>query len=210
MTILVENNFDIHPTPVTEDGDTKRLYLRGVYMEAGTKNQNGRTYKIDEIKRAADFINEAARNGRHILGELDHRDSLDIKLENVSHKLLDIDMNGNQAIGNSVVLSTPKGKIAESLISSGVNIGVSSRGSGSVNESTGEVTNFYLSTVDLVATPSCQSAVPKSVWESLDMYRDENEINKLAEAVIHDEKAQLYFQHEMKKFIRNAFQNHKK
>lgn len=207
--ILLEDNFEIKTEAITE-GDAKKLYLRGVFMEAGKKNQNGRVYKTEEIKRAADFINEAANNNRHVLGELDHRDSLDVRLENVSHKILDVKMEGNQAVGNAVVLATPKGKIAESLILSGVNVGVSTRGSGSVNESTGEVENFNIATIDVVANPSCVSAVPNSVWESLQMYHNGSEINKLAEAVLHDTKAQKYFQHEMKKFIQDCFQAHKK
>jgi len=207
--ILIENNFDVHTLEeATKEGND--LYLNGVFMEANKKNQNGRIYRRDEISQAADRMNEAAKQGRHILGEMDHRDDLNVALSNVSHKIVDMKMEGDQAIGKAQILKTPNGQIARSLVESGVNIGVSSRGSGSVNESTGEVSNFNAVTIDIVANPSCQSAVPQSIWERLDMYRNGEEINKLAEAVVHDPKAQKYFTFEVRKFIQDCFQQYKK
>lgn len=212
MAILFEDNFDIITEARMEyegEQEQKKLYLRGVFMEAEKENQNGRTYKYEDIKKASDYMNERANMGRHILGELDHRDEMDVHLQNVSHKILDAEMKGNQVVGNAVILATPNGKIAESLIESGVNVGVSSRGGGKVNQK-GQVENFHFVTVDMVANPSCVSAVPQSIWESLDMYKNGHEVHNLSEAVLHDPIAQKYFQKEMKKFIQETFQKHKK
>lgn len=209
MAILFEDNFDIVTEAFDDDTGSKKLHLRGVFMEAEKENQNGRTYKYDDIKKATDFINERANTGRHILGELDHRDSMEVQLQNVSHKIIDIEMKGNQAVGDAIILETPNGKIAESLIHSGVNVGVSSRGGGKVNGQ-GKVENFHFVTVDMVANPSCQSAVPESIWESLEMYKRGMEVKDLSEAVLHDPVAQKYFEKEIKKFIQETFQKNKK
>ena len=197
--ILTENNFK---NILTEnDSENKKLFLKGVFLEADTRNRNGRIYQHSEISKAADKVMEAANAGRHILGHLDHPSSLEIKLEDVSHKLVSMEMVGNTAIGKAEILTLhPKGKILESLILSGVNVGVSSRGSGEVHPSTGIVEGYDMVTVDTVATPSA-NAYPKSIMEQLDMYQRGFEIDNLAEAVIHDEKAQKYFNDEIQKFL---------
>lgn len=199
--ILIEEYFgDIKPLVETV-GDTKKLYLNGVFAEAVVKNRNGRSYDLHEMKSAADQINESAASGRHILGCLDHPHTLEIKLEEVSHRLMSARMEGNQVICKAEILDKhPKGAIAKALIESGVQLGVSTRGSGQVNES-GVVRNFGFVTVDLVATPSCRSAYPQTIREHLEMYGNGKEIDNLAEAVIHDAAAQKYFLAEMKKFI---------
>ena len=198
--ILVETNFtDV----VTEsDGDKKKMYIKGIFMEAENQNRNGRVYQKQEMQREVDKINAKISNGEDVLGELDHPSTLEVKLENVSHAIRELTMDGTRVYGKAEVLNTPKGQIAQSLLNSGIKIGVSSRGSGSVN---GEnmVENFNLVTVDMVATPSVQSAIPETIWESLEMYKRGGEIMNLAEAIRHDPKAQKYFRDEINKFIKN-------
>ena len=137
-----------------------------------------------------------------MLGQLDHPSgSLEISLKNVSHKIVEMEMKGNQAIGKAEVLEkTQAGSILKGLIESNVRVGVSSRGKGQLNES-GMVSNFHLVTIDAVAVPSAQNAYPESIMESLEAYRRGEIVNDLAEAVIHDPKAQEYFFKEMQKFI---------
>lgn len=199
--ILIEENFnDI----LTESaGDGKKTYLKGVFAEAQIKNRNGRTYNIEEMTREAERINSLAKQGNFVLGELDHPHSLEVKLENVSHKIVECYMQGNQMIGKAEVLDKhPKGAILKALIDSGIRPGVSTRASGRVMESTGEVTGFNLVTVDTVATPSCRTAYPQTIREHLEMYGTKGkEIEYLAEAVTSDEAAQKYFLEEMRKFI---------
>lgn len=201
--ILIEDYFSASPIMESVNGGTeKKLYLRGVFAEAAVKNRNGRIYDRGELEKAVNQINDAAASGRHILGCLDHPNTLEIKLEEVSHRLMNAVMEGNQVICKAEILEKhPKGAIAKALIESGVQLGVSTRGSGTVNESTGAVRNFGFVTVDLVATPSCRSAYPQTIQEQLEYYKKGGELVGLAEAVVHDKAAQKYFQEEMKKFI---------
>lgn len=203
--ILLENKFTDIVTESDEKG--KNLYLKGIFLEAEQRNRNGRIYKRDEILKAVDKVNEAARENRHILGHLDHPNgSLDIKLDEVSHKLIEMHMEGNNAIGKAMIIpSVPKGQIAKGLIEAGIQLGVSSRGSGSVSESTGIVEGFEMVTIDIVANPSAINAYPLSIQESMALYGREKVINDLAEAVIHDDAAQKYFEKEILKFIRECF-----
>ncbi len=198
--ILFEENFDGVVCESVEGG--KKTYLSGVFMEASVKNRNGRIYKPDEMRLQVEKINEAAKQGNFVLGELDHPDNLNLKLENVSHKIVNLRMEGNVVYGKAEVIEGhPKGQILKSLLDAGVRVGVSSRGSGQVNESTGMVSGFNLLTIDAVAVPSCRSAYPETIQEQLEMYKRGNLVNDLAEAVIHDKAAQKYFVAEMAKFI---------
>lgn len=202
--ILIEENFEGVLTESASDG--KKTYLSGIFMESGNKNRNGRIYDSAEMQREVDKINEAAKRGHYVLGELDHPNSLEIKLENVSHKIVEMTMKGNLVYGKAEIIDKhPKGQILKALVDSGVQVGVSSRGSGQVNESTGIVRNFGLVTVDAVATPSCRSAYPQTIQEQLEYYRKGGYVSELAEAVIHDQAAQKYFQAEMKKFIETLY-----
>jgi len=201
--ILYESIFNNIIVETSED--KKKLYLKGVFMEAEQKNHNGRTYQKDQIAGAVNRINEAASQGRHILGELDHpSDSLEVKLSNVSHKITEMSMQGNNAIGKAEILEgTPNGQIAKGLIEAGITLGVSSRGNGSVNESTGIVEVYDFVTVDLVANPSAINAYPTSIRESIEMHKNGYRLIDLAEANIYDEKAQKYFQREIRNFIKS-------
>jgi len=202
--ILIEQNFDRVDTLVesVDNEGGKRFYLSGVFAEAETRNRNRRIYDRKEMMESVSKINEASKLGRHILGELDHPSTLEIKLENVSHRILEARMEGNQVICKAEILEKhPKGAIAKALLESGVQLGVSTRGSGQLNESTGRVSNFNLVTVDLVATPSAHNAYPETLREQLEMHSRGEIVTDLAEAQLHDPLAQKYFQIEIKKFI---------
>jgi hypothetical protein len=200
--ILMEENFDTEVVKESDSGGKPRMYLQGVMAEAEEKNRNGRIYDLKEMQAACDLINTSAAGKRHILGECDHPNTLEIKLENVSHRLMEARMEGNRLICKAEILSeTPKGAILASLVNSGVQVGVSTRGAGQVNESSGKVTNFRFITVDAVATPSCRSAYPETIQEQVEMYSRGEIITDLAEAQAHDPLAQAYFQIEMRKFI---------
>lgn len=199
--ILIEQNFQSEVLHEGE-GPKKKTYLMGVMAEAEKKNRNGRIYDAGEMRLAESKINEAAESGTHILGHLDHPNTLEIQLENVSHRLIHAQMKNNQLVCKAEILENhPKGAIAKSLIDHGVKLGVSTRGSGSVNESTGRVSKYNFVTVDLVANPSCQSAYPESIQEQLMMSKNGNHIIDLSENLNHDPIAQKYFEIEMRKFI---------
>ena len=202
--IITEYNSNGIITEAVNTDEGKKLFLSGIFMESEQKNRNGRTYAKGEIEAAVRKINEAAQQGRHILGELDHPDgSLEVKLQNVSHKITEMRMDGNNAVGKAEIITTvPQGKVAQGLMEAGIQLGVSSRGSGSVSESTGMVEGFNLVTVDIVANPSAINAYPESIAESLQLRRN-GELLNVAEAAIYDSAAQKYFEKEIIKLIRS-------
>lgn len=178
----------------SQDG-SKNIFLSGRFMTGGEKNGNGRIYPVDEISRVVEGAMAKIKAGESILGELNHPDNLSIDLANVSHIITELKMDGNYAVGKAKILNTPSGNIARGLLEGGVRLGVSSRGTGNVVE--GNVSDFNLVTVDIVATPSGPGCYPDMVRESM----GDKKIVSLAEAVVHDPKAQKYFKEEMQKFI---------
>lgn len=172
------------------------LYLSGIMMQAALKNGNGRVYPVNEITRAVSECQDKIKAGQFIMGELNHPDTLSINLANVSHAITEIRMDGNNAIGKMKLLNTPSGQIAKAIIEGGVRLGVSSRGTGNVNEG-GDVSDFSFVTMDIVSTPSAPEAYPNVVAEAM----GSKKIMTLAEAVVHDPKAQAYFAKEINALI---------
>ena len=168
------------------------MYLKGIMMQAELKNGNGRVYPLAEISKAVDEAQKRIKEGYTIMGELNHPDTLSINLDRVSHIITEVSMDGNNAVGKMKLLNTPCGNIAKALIEGGARIGVSSRGTGNVNES-GAVSDFAFTTVDIVSTPSAPNAYPDAVMEAL----GSKKVMSLAEAVVHDKKAQQYFKKEI-------------
>lgn len=130
------------------------------------------------------------------MGELNHPDVLSINLANVSHAITEVRMEGNNAVGKMKLLNTPAGNIARAIIEGGVRLGVSSRGTGNVNES-GAVSDFSFVTVDIVSQPSAPDAYPNIVAEAM----GNRKVMTLAEAMVHDQQAQAYFKKEMTAFL---------
>jgi hypothetical protein len=181
---------------VVENQKTNESFLSGIFMQADIVNGNQRVYPLAEIKNAVDSVNKRITEGYSIYGELNHPDNLGIDLNNVSHIITEMRMDGANAIGKAKILNTPKGQIVKAILEGGGKLGVSSRGSGNVVE--GKVNTFNLVTVDIVATPSAPNAYPDHVMEAL---QDNTKIQTLAEAVCHDKNAQKYLALEMKKFL---------
>ena len=200
--IILEENFATQVL-VEAVGNEKKTYIKGVFAESERRNRNGRIYDFKEMQLACTKLNEAASQGRHVLGELDHRSELEVKLESVSHRIMSAEMNGNDLICKAEILEKhPKGAIAKALIDSGVQLGVSTRGSGQVNESTGRVSNFNLVTVDLVANPSAINAYPETIMEQIEMHKRGQYLMNVAEARQYDMAAEKYFQQEVERFIK--------
>lgn len=203
MTILREHTtFDSARMIVEHSQDPssggKSLYMKGIFVQGGIKNQNQRVYPLHEIQKAVATLNEQIKDGP-VLGELDHPEELNINLDRVSHMITDMYMDGNNGIGKLKILRTPMGEIARALIEDGVKLGVSSRGSGNVN-AMGQVADFEIVTVDLVAKPSAPNAIPLPIWESLNM-RQGSITEDLARAAVEDNKAQKYLQESLLSFI---------
>ena len=191
--ILIEQLMPSESNLIVESNkDTdKSLWLSGVFMQGDLKNRNGRTYPMSEITKAVTEANDRIQESNGIFGELDHPQSLTINLDRISHVITEMKMVGANAVGKAkIIADTPMGGIAKALIESGAKVGVSSRGAGQVNESI--VTDFAFVTVDLVAQPSAPGAVPNSIYESLELSHNGNEIVSLSEQIQHDSKAQTF------------------
>lgn len=164
--MISEANESVSPTG--EKG--KHWHLKGIFMQSEVENLNGRIYPLDEMTREVNRMEEVIKTGNtNVFGELDHPDDLVVNLNNVSHFIKEIHMEGNNAVGDIQVIDTvPAGKIVCGLLETpGVNLGVSSRGTGYVDEYDHVVDNFNLVTIDIVATPSAQEAAPMAVLENL-------------------------------------------
>jgi hypothetical protein len=154
---------------LTEDDEKggKTLKMRGIFIQGGVKNANQRIYPVHEISKAVSTINEQIKGGYSVLGEVDHPDDLKINLDRVSHMITDMFMDGPNGFGTLKILPTPMGNLVKTMLESGVKLGVSSRGSGNVNEVNGHVSDYEIITVDVVAQPSAPNAYPKAIYESL-------------------------------------------
>ncbi len=176
---------------VEADDGGKSLYLQGCFIQGDVRNQNQRVYPVTEITTAVSSIMEQIKNGESVLGECDHPEELTINIDRVSHMITEMSMHGADGVGKMKVLPTPCGNIVKTLIENGVKLGVSSRGSGNVDDS-GYVSEFEIITVDIVARPSAPGAYPQAVYEALGYKRFGTNLADLAEAVQHDRKAQKY------------------
>lgn len=183
-----------------EDG--KNLYMKGVFIEGGVKNANQRVYPVQEISRAVNSINEQLKGGYSVLGEVDHPDDLKINLDRVSHMIEQMWMDGPCGHGKLKILPTPMGELVKSMLASGVKLGVSSRGSGNVNEGSGHVSDFEIVTVDIVAQPSAPNAYPKAIYESLFNHNGGSQIFEMAREASQDSRVQRHLNEAITRFIK--------
>ena len=151
-------------------GTNKKLYIEGVFLQGEIKNRNGRMYPIATLSREVNRYCENFVNKGRALGELGHPDGPTVNLDRVSHKITSLVQEGNNFKGKAQILDTPMGKIASSLLDSGVMLGVSSRGVGSLQTTSeghkvvGE--DFMLATAaDIVADPSAPDAFVSGIME---------------------------------------------
>jgi hypothetical protein len=165
----------------------KDLYLEGIFIQGDVRNENKRVYPTSEIKNAVKQINDQIENGLTVWGEADHPEELQINIDRVSHMITEMRMNGNDGIGKLKIIDTPMGRIIRTMIEAGGKLGVSSRGSGNVDER-GNVSDFEIITVDIVARPSAPNAYPKPIYEAFN-WKKGNEVEKLAKAIKDDPSA---------------------
>jgi hypothetical protein len=181
----------------------KDLYMKGICIQGGVKNANERVYPVAEITDAVTTINEQIKNGNSVLGEVDHPDDLKINLDRVSHMIESMWMDGPNGYGKLKILETPMGQLVKTMIEGGVKLGVSSRGSGNVSESTGQVADFEIVTVDVVAQPSAPNAYPVAIYEGLLNMRGGHKVLDMAREASGDAKVQKYLKEEMTRLIRD-------
>jgi O-glycosyl hydrolase len=185
-------------TETSQDG--KNLFMQGIFVQGEKRNQNQRVYPVSEISKAVKSIQEKIEGGFSILGEADHPDDLQVNLDRVSHMIEKMWMDGQDGYGRLKLLPTPMGNICKTLLDNGVKLGVSSRGSGNVTDS-GNVSDFEIQTVDIVANPSAPDAYPDPLYEQIMNGKRGNVLMDVASAVNNDKIAEQYFQKEVQKFI---------
>ena len=185
------------------DKGGKDLYLKGICIQGGVKNANQRVYPVTEIGRAVNTLNDQISGGYSVLGEVDHPEGLNINLDRVSHMITEMWMDGPNGYGKLKVLPTPMGQIVQTMLESGVKLGVSSRGSGNVTEDgTGQVSDYEIITVDIVAQPSAPGAYPTPIYEQLLNTRGGYKAMNLARELEGDTKAQNYLKNSLVNIIK--------
>ena len=183
------------------EGNAKSLYMKGIFIQGGVKNANERVYPVSEIDSAVETLNKQITEGYSVLGEVDHPDDLKINLDRVSHMITSMWMDGANGFGKLKILPTPMGQLVTTMLESGVKLGVSSRGSGKVNDSDGRVSDFEIVTVDIVAQPSAPNAYPKAIYEGMINMKHGHKLLTIAKDAKGDKKVQRFLKEEVKRLI---------
>ena len=194
---------------LTEERNGKKDYkIKGIFMQADIKNRNGRIYPVGTLAKEVKRYNEQFINKKRAFGELGHPDGPTVNLERVSHMITSLKPEGKNFIGEAKIMDTPYGKIVKNLIDEGAQLGVSSRGMGSLQSgSQGNVVgkDFYLATAaDIVADPSAPDAFVEGIMEgkecvwdngvlkSMEVEKYKEEIEKTRRAELAEKKASIF------------------
>jgi hypothetical protein len=191
MKLISEQNFE-SVSPLIEakqDGTGKEYFLEGIFLQGDITNRNGRCYPIGTLDKEAERYNEEFIKTNRAYGELGHPDGPTINLERVSHMIKSLTKEGSNYIGKAKIMDTPYGKIVKSLIDEGAQLGVSSRGMGTLKQTAEGVNevqgDFMLATAgDIVADPSAPNAFVNGVMENVDWIYDAASGNWRAQKVI--------------------------
>jgi hypothetical protein len=199
MKLITETIEDVKV--ITEvSGDSKKLYIEGVFLQSELKNRNGRVYPFSVLEKEVNRYNEEYVKTKRALGELGHPDGPTVNLDRVSHRITDLRAEGNNFMGKAQILDTPMGKIAKNLLEEGVQLGVSSRGMGSIDkreEANYVMDDFMLATAaDIVADPSAPDAFVNGIMEGKEWVWDngilkESKVAKYQRYMSESTRAQL-------------------
>lgn len=177
MKLITEVIEDVSSV-ITEDNGEKTAFIEGKFIQGDVKNRNGRVYPSQVLEREVNRYIQEVVNKNRAYGELGHPPSPAINLDKVSHMITNLHREGSDYIGKAKIIEkTPMGSIAKSLIEAGANLGVSTRGVGSLREKNGimEVQqDFRLSTVDIVSDPSGPDCFVNGIMEGTEWYLDDN------------------------------------
>lgn len=200
MKLITEHTNDVE---YIVEGKNKQQYIKGIFMQSDIQNQNGRIYPFSVLQKQVKKFNEKFVKQDRALGELGHPAGPTVNLDRVSHIITELQEDGKNFIGKAKIIDTPNGKIVKNLLESGVRLGVSSRGLGSVKtnkEGVNEVQDdFVLSTVDIVSDPSAPDAFVNGIMEGKEFsltgeieYDIKNEIKKTVKARLEEKKIELF------------------
>lgn len=184
MKLITEHSDNLSYTLVeSENGNGKSHVINGIFMQAEQVNRNRRVYPKKVLQNAVNrYIAEYVQKGRAV-GELNHPDGPAINLDKVSHRITSLVWDGNDVIGKAIILNTPMGQVVKGLLEGGCQLGVSSRGIGTVSTKNGQTVvndDFMLSTVDIVQDPSAPSAFVNGIMEGVEYYYEGNSIVAVA------------------------------
>ena len=172
MKLITELVEDVKYIEEGAEGGKKSLHIEGVFLQGALKNRNGRVYPVDVLSKEVNRYHEQYIAKNRAFGELGHPNGPTINLDRVSHMITSLKQEGNNFVGRAVITNTPMGEIVRGLMESGAQLGVSSRGMGSLKEVNGinEVqSDFYLATAaDIVADPSAPDAFVNGIMEGVD------------------------------------------
>jgi hypothetical protein len=200
MKLITECSQDVE---YIVEGKAKEQYIKGIFMQSDIQNQNGRVYPFSVLqKQVTEYNNKFVKESR-ALGELGHPSGPTINLDRVSHIITELYEDGKNFIGKAKIMNTPNGKIVKNLIESGVRLGVSSRGLGSVKANKSGVNevqkDFVLSTVDIVSDPSAPEAFVNGIMEGREFsitgeveYSIRNEIRNTISKKLDEKKIELF------------------
>jgi hypothetical protein len=174
MKLITEHTDDLRYISEDVDGERK-LMIEGIFMQAEKQNRNGRVYPKDILAEAVEKYDKSQVSKGRAVGELGHPDSPTVNLDRVSHRIVELNWDGNNVMGRAQVLDTPMGKIVRGLMEGDVQLGVSTRGMGSLQERGGKTyvkDDFMLATVDIVQDPSAPEAFVNGIMEGVDYFID--------------------------------------
>lgn len=195
MQLITEKSYDAQVQIVESSEGIKDYFIEGVFMQSDVKNRNGRIYPKQVMERQIKSYNSDFVGRKRALGELGHPENPSVNLERVSHNIVTLEYKSHTDIhGKAKLMDTPYGNIAKSFVREGVELGVSSRGLGSIKESAGArvvQNDFFLSAVDIVADPSAPSAFVNGImenkeWIIVDGVLVEQDLNKLQDQINKD------------------------
>lgn len=172
LKLITETVTNVRTLVETVDGATKpSYYIEGIFMQGNKKNQNGRVYPTQTLTREMTRYQKEYIDRKRAFGELGHPDNPTVNLDRVSHMITELHQDGDNFVGKAkVMVHTPMGNIVKALIDEGAELGVSSRGLGSLRDSDNGIMevqdDFYFSTVDIVADPSAPDAFVRGVMEN--------------------------------------------
>ena len=204
MKLITETIENIEVLTEQNANGKKDYKIRGIFMQAYIKNRNGRVYPVQTLAKEVKRYNEQFINKKRAFGELGHPDGPTVNLERVSHMITSLKPEGKNFVGEAKIMDTPYGKIVKNLIDEGAQLGVSSRGMGSIQGSTvGK--DFYLATAaDIVADPSAPDAFVEGIMEgkewvwdngvlkSMEVEKNTEEIEKTRRAELAEAKASIF------------------
>ena len=171
MKLITEHLESVQYITEANDKGEKNVFIEGVFMQAEKENRNKRIYPKQVLAEAtAKYVKEQVKSGRAV-GELNHPEGPQINLDKVSHRITELNWEGNNVVGKALILDTPMGKIVKGLVEGGVKLGVSSRGMGTVEEKEGKTyvkDDYVLSTVDIVQDPSAPAAFVNGIMEGVE------------------------------------------